>query len=141
VISRPISKQCGTDRTTSQSNNRRGSCRYDITFVARSLTCHLFLFLSLLRGSSPGCPNRPTYAKNIGAGIRELRTQDGISQDRLAAALGAKRTHISAIERGIVIPSVAIIERVAAVFGMDIAEIVLALRGMSHEEGREKAAS
>jgi transcriptional regulator with XRE-family HTH domain len=45
-------------------------------------------------------------AKAIGAVVRELRDQAGLSQERLSADCGFDRTYVSRVERGILNPTV-----------------------------------
>lgn len=46
-----------------------------------------------------------TLAKNFGSKIREIRNQQGISQEKLASLADLDRTYIGGIERGIRNPS------------------------------------
>ena len=81
-------------------------------------------------------PRMPTYARNIGRGIRMLRQEHGLTQSQLAASLNTRRTYISTIERGVAIPSILTIERIAAIFDLDIAGVFLLLRRMQRISDR-----
>jgi len=70
-----------------------------------------------------------------------LRLKYGLTQAQLAAALNTKRTYISTVERGVVIPSVLTIERIGAVFGRDIAGLFLIVRQMKSEADHSQAAA
>ena len=83
----------------------------------------------------------PVYAKCIGRSIRMLRLKYGLTQAQLATALNTKRTYISTVERGVVIPSVLTIERIGAVFGLDIAGLFLIVRQMKSEADHSQAAA
>ena len=83
----------------------------------------------------------PAYAKSIGRGIRMLRLKYGLTQAQLAAALNTRRTYISTVERGVVIPSVLTIERIGAVFGLDIAGLFLAVRQMINDTDHSQVAA
>jgi DNA-binding XRE family transcriptional regulator len=51
----------------------------------------------------------------LGADIKSLRTQAGLSQEALALAAEVDRTYVSQLERGIANPSLLILYRVSAV--------------------------
>jgi transcriptional regulator with XRE-family HTH domain len=52
--------------------------------------------------------------------IRKLRVGRGLSQESLAVDVGIDRTYVSRLERGIENPTVAVLERLAAVLESDI---------------------
>ena len=70
-----------------------------------------------------------------------LRLKYGLTQAELAAALNTRRTYISTVERGVVIPSVLKIERIGAVFGLDIAGLFLAVRQMKNDTDHSQVAA
>jgi transcriptional regulator with XRE-family HTH domain len=53
-------------------------------------------------------------AKRFGARIRELREQQGLSQESLAERAGLDRTYVSGVERGVRNPTLSTIHRLAA---------------------------
>jgi len=59
----------------------------------------------------------------IGARIRSVREAKGLSQGDLERVTGLLRSHLSRIEHGHTIPSLANVERIAAAFGMRLDEI------------------
>lgn len=65
--------------------------------------------------------------KLVGSIIREFRMRTGVSQEAFALAAGVDRTYIGKLERRIVNPTVARIERVLAVMGWSWAEFGAAL--------------
>jgi DNA-binding XRE family transcriptional regulator len=67
-------------------------------------------------------------AKRIGATIRSLRKERKLSQARLAASIGAARPCLSRIERGLALPTLKTLERVAAAFDMDILDLFIRIR-------------
>ena len=57
--------------------------------------------------------------------LEELRTQRGIRQDELAAALKVSRQTISSLENGRYNPSILLAFKIARFFGLSIEEIFL----------------
>ena len=62
-------------------------------------------------------------SKRIGAAVRDLRKERRLSQRQLANAMGTVRSHISKIERGLVVPSFQTLERATSALGIDIADL------------------
>ena len=56
--------------------------------------------------------------KLLGQRIRELRKSYNISQQELAEKIGADKGYISRLERGLTIPSVSTLYRLAAAVGL-----------------------
>ena len=56
----------------------------------------------------------------VGARIRELRTERGISAASLARKTGISRGHLSSIERGLVVINVATLDTVARALGVPL---------------------
>jgi putative transcriptional regulator len=52
--------------------------------------------------------------------VRELRTQRGLSQAQVAAALGVSRQTVISIENGRYLPSLPLAFRIARLFGMPV---------------------
>ena len=57
--------------------------------------------------------------------VRRLRVRKGLSQEALAVDAGIDRTYVSRIERGLENPTVAVLEKFAKVFGVDISDLFL----------------
>ena len=57
--------------------------------------------------------------------LEELRTQRGIRQDELAAALKVSRQTISSLENGRYNPSILLAYKIAQYFGMTIEEVFI----------------
>jgi transcriptional regulator with XRE-family HTH domain len=55
--------------------------------------------------------------------VRRLRVLRGIASERLATEAGVDRSYASRLERGIANPSVDILERIAGVLGVTMAEL------------------
>lgn len=55
--------------------------------------------------------------------ISDRRKALGITQDRLAAAVGISRQHLIAIEKGTSTPSVIVAIRIAQALGVEVADI------------------
>jgi len=63
-------------------------------------------------------------SKRIGAAVRDLRKERRLSQRQLANAMGTVRSHISKIERGLLVPSFQTLERATSALGIDIADLL-----------------
>ena len=72
----------------------------------------------------------------FGVTVRQLRVQAGLSQEQLALAAKLQRKHISALELGNKMPSIATLFRIAYALTLEPAELVNAV---SHELQRVKA--
>jgi transcriptional regulator with XRE-family HTH domain len=55
--------------------------------------------------------------------VRRIRVLRGISSERLAADAGVDRAYVSRIERGVANASIDLLEKVAKVLGVEIAEL------------------
>jgi transcriptional regulator with XRE-family HTH domain len=55
--------------------------------------------------------------------VRRLRVLRGISSERLAADAGVDRSYTSRLERGVANPSVDVVEKIANVLGVPMAEL------------------
>lgn len=62
-------------------------------------------------------------AKRISTAVRDLRKERKLSQRQLANAMGTVRSHISKIERGLVVPSFQTLESATSALGIDIADL------------------
>lgn len=60
----------------------------------------------------------------LGSVIRDLRTEKGLSQERLAELCELHRNHISYIERGIKQPTVSVLIRLAYALGKTAWELL-----------------
>lgn len=67
---------------------------------------------------------RLSAAQKLGKKLRELRTEAGLSQERLGEITGLDRTYISGIERGVRNPALKNIEKLAKALGVKINELV-----------------
>jgi transcriptional regulator with XRE-family HTH domain len=64
-------------------------------------------------------------AERIGQRIRALRKASGISFDAFVGETGLGRGYVSELERGLVVPSVTTLDRVATALGMTMADLVI----------------
>lgn len=60
----------------------------------------------------------------LGANVRRLRKEKGVSQEELALDAGMKRSYLSDLERGTRNPSVRALDRLAAALGADPADLL-----------------
>lgn len=60
----------------------------------------------------------------FGAAVRQLRTERGLSQERLGQTSGLHRNYVGGVERGELNPSLASILKLAAAFGIAASELV-----------------
>jgi len=89
------------------------------------------LHVGLQAGSSPShgaVLSTEPLAKRIGAAVRSLRRERKLSQRQLATAMGTVRSHISKVERGLLVPSFQTLERATSALGIDIADLFRRLR-------------
>lgn len=64
--------------------------------------------------------------KTLGANLKRLRTAKGWSQEDYAFEAGIHRTYISDIERGARNPTIEVLVKLAAPFGVEAAELIRA---------------
>lgn len=67
---------------------------------------------------------RLSAAQKLGKKLRELRTEAGLSQERLGEMTGLDRTYISGIERGVRNPALKNIEKLAKALDVKINELI-----------------
>ena len=60
----------------------------------------------------------------VARNIRQLRALEGWSQERLAEKLGCTRSAVSYYESGRIYPKMAMLEKMAALFGVSVADLV-----------------
>lgn len=64
-------------------------------------------------------------AARVGARVRRLREEAGFTFDAFVEELGLGRGYVSELERGLVVPSLTALERIAAVCGVTVADLVI----------------
>jgi transcriptional regulator with XRE-family HTH domain len=62
--------------------------------------------------------------QTLGANLKRLRTAKGWSQEEYAFEAGIHRTYISDIERGARNPTIEVLVKLAAPFGVEPAELI-----------------
>ncbi|WP_426339725.1 helix-turn-helix domain-containing protein [Pseudoduganella sp. S-14] len=62
--------------------------------------------------------------KQLGLNIKALRRQKKLSQEELAHSTGLDRTYISQVERGVGNPSLLVLCKLAAIFEIDVIELM-----------------
>ena len=70
-------------------------------------------------GGRPATKPAPAFGKRMAA----FRTAKGLSQQQLAEALGLTRSRVNYYERAAANPSLEIVEKVAAFFGVTVGEL------------------
>jgi transcriptional regulator with XRE-family HTH domain len=63
-------------------------------------------------------------SRRLGERVSQLRQEQGLTLDQLAAASGVSRSMLSQIERGRANPTLAVTQRIARTFGISIGELV-----------------
>lgn len=81
----------------------------------------------------PQLPPEPTLGERFGRNLWRSRRRTGLSQDELANLIGLSRPHISVLERGLDLPRLDTILRLAA--ATNVSACVL-LAGMEWQPGR-----
>jgi len=67
---------------------------------------------------------RNELAKTIGQAIARWRTAHNLTQEGLAIALDVDPMTVSRFERGVTLPSLLTLQKISAVFGITMAELV-----------------
>lgn len=70
-------------------------------------------------------PLRMDVGRRVGANIKRLRREQGISQEELADRAGMHRTFISQIERAVKNPTIQTLDKIAQALGVPLTEIVV----------------
>ena len=68
----------------------------------------------------------------FGRVIRELRTERGLSQEKLAEAAGLHRNYVGLVERGLNSPSLSVIVALAEALGLRPFDLVRQAEGRVH---------
>ena len=63
----------------------------------------------------------------FGRHLRELRLARGLTQQQLAAVIGSTHPFISKMERGLALPGLAMLRRLADALGCNITDLVVVL--------------
>lgn len=74
----------------------------------------------------------------FGKRVRELRKNQGLSQERLADMAGIDTTFIGSIERGDANPSLKIIEKISEAFNVNIADLFPFVTGKKESGEKDK---
>lgn len=67
---------------------------------------------------------RTSAQQKLGKKIRQLRTEAGLSQEKLGEMTGLDRTYISGIERGVRNPSIKNIEKLGKALKVKASELI-----------------
>jgi len=65
-----------------------------------------------------------TLLRSLGQRVRELRNEDGFSQERLAELAGIHENHVRRIEGGTANPSYLVLVRIARALGVTLTELL-----------------
>jgi transcriptional regulator with XRE-family HTH domain len=76
-----------------------------------------------------GCMSAPPYTsrqyrKAVGDILKQLRTEAGMTQEKVAAEVGCDRTHLSDLENGYHEPRIYLVAKLAACYGLTQIELV-----------------
>ncbi len=80
--------------------------------------------ISLPQETTPQPPG-PAIASDLGARLRRTRTAAKFTLDWAAAQVGLTKGYLSKIERGHATPSIAVLNRLADVYGVTLAEVFM----------------
>ncbi len=72
-------------------------------------------------------------AQAFGRAVRARRLAEGIAQESLALMAGIERSHTGKIERGVHMPSLAIVFRLAQALGCSAADLIAATEAQARE--------
>src|SRR5438034_9961656 len=75
-------------------------------------------------------PNRPKLGEEgplFGARLREMRIARGLTQPEIAARVGTSASNISDLERGIKVPTLTTVARLADALECNVSELVIVL--------------
>ncbi len=107
-----------------QFESTTGACRHCNSKLESLLLNRRRYSILSTSNSLPAAP----LAKRIGATIRSLRKERKLSQARFSASIGAARAGLSRIERGLALPTLKTLERVATALNMDILDLFIRIR-------------
>ena len=88
----------------------------------------------LLASAPASVDDVPEAAKLLGARIRELRKERGMTQRDLARRMEVPRTYISKVERSKVIPTLASLDRIATALGVVVRHLICDARSRRANE-------
>jgi transcriptional regulator with XRE-family HTH domain len=72
----------------------------------------------------------------FGARLREIRIERGLTQPDLAGRVGTSASNISDLERGVKVPTLTTIARLASALGCKVTELVQVLDGASRHAAK-----
>lgn len=76
-----------------------------------------------------------THQQAVGAAVRDLRHDRGVSQERLGELAELDRTYISGVERGVRNPTIGSLWRIADALDASLSEIVALAEEIMSREG------
>jgi transcriptional regulator with XRE-family HTH domain len=74
-----------------------------------------------------------THIMDLAANIKKLREDKGLLQKQVAQEIGLKPAHYNKIEKGLVEPSIKVLDKLAQLFGITIDQIVHLEKGIPEE--------
>lgn len=72
-----------------------------------------------------------TIQQRFGSAMKRRREAVGLSQEALAAEANLHRNYVGRLERGQVVPSLAVVQKIAAALGTTMAKIVAEVESLS----------
>ena len=88
----------------------------------------------LMASSAASVDDLSEAAKLLGARVRELRKESGMTQRDLARRIGVPRTYISKVERSKAIPTLASLDRIATALGVEARHLICDARSRRANE-------
>ena len=83
-------------------------------------------------------PDAAAFVRSFGVLVKQARQQAKITQEELAERSGVDRSHISDIERGINIPSLVVLFKLAQGLGVDPSRLLCRHEHYNYEKAREQ---
>ncbi|HTF95557.1 MAG TPA: helix-turn-helix transcriptional regulator [Cellvibrio sp.] len=77
----------------------------------------------------------------FGRVVRQLRDTRRLSQEALAERADLNRTYLGEVERGVAIPSLATIAKIAAAFNLSTSDLIARSEFLLHSESQTELAS
>lgn len=81
--------------------------------------------------------NEKEFARSLGRAIADARRAKGLTQEKLADVIGIEQESISRLERGVTLPSLSRLMRIADVLAVPIASLIRSSSGRSVDQAQD----